>query len=69
VPQAVQGSALPICSVAPNACLLLYPRELPAIGFQHQVFVALLWQKHIVSGLAQALSHLPSQQLLGLQTV
>ena len=62
MPQAVQRSALPIGCILANACLLLYPRELPAVGFQHQVPVPLLWQEHIVSGLAQALRHLPSQQ-------
>ena len=62
MPQAVQRSALPIGCILANTCLLLRPRELPAIGFQHQVPVVLFWQKHIVSGLAVSLSQLPSQQ-------
>lgn len=60
--QAVKRSALPIGSVFSNPCLLLRPRELPAIGFQHQVPVALFRQEHIVSGLAVSLTQLPSQQ-------
>ena len=62
MPQAVQCSALPIGCILAYTCLLLRPRELPAIGFQHQVPVLLLWQEHIVSGLAVSLTQLPSQQ-------